>query len=56
MTVFTLDGLTLVMMKMSAERYLDKWFDEPHQYMMRYAIEQTLHSAENYLQKMKLKI
>lgn len=42
MTVFTLDGLTLVMMKMSAERYLDKWFDEPHQYMMRYAIEQTL--------------
>lgn len=56
MTGFTLDGLTLVMMKMSSEKYLDKWFDEPHQYMMRYAIEQTWHSAENYLQKMKLKI
>ncbi|MBR1775040.1 MAG: hypothetical protein IJ759_05895 [Bacteroidales bacterium] len=55
-TSFTLDGLTLVMMKMSSEKYLDKWFDEPHQYMMRYAIEQTWHSAENYLQKMKLKI
>ncbi|MBQ9254992.1 MAG: hypothetical protein IJ180_09500 [Bacteroidales bacterium] len=56
MTCFTLDGLTLIMLKFSVGECLNKWFDEPHQYIMRYAIEQTWHSAENYLQKMKLKI
>ena len=56
LTSFTLDGLTIAMLGSQwAEKCL-MWFDEPNQYMIRYALKEVLQSAEKSLMKTRMQI
>lgn len=56
MTGFTLDGLTLCVLNIDMDKILPTLFDEPTQYMIRYAIGEVQRSAESSLMKTKMQI
>lgn len=56
LTSFTLDGLTIALLSTEwAEKSL-MFFDEPNQHIIRYAIRETISSAEESLSKKSMKM
>ena len=56
MTSFTLDGLTLASLQTDFALESLALFDEPNQFMVTYALRETLRSAECSLMKTRMRI